>query len=230
MSVAAEGCLPPGYSLRVMASRDYSDVSAICAIVYPTEQPYTQQELATHHRVFPAGQFVVEHEETRAVAGAHLTLVLDLRLFHLDDSWEMLTAGGSFSDHDPSGHTLYGADLFVHPEHQHHGIARALTLATRDLVRALSLWRMVGGSRMPGYARVAAEIAPDDYIRKVKRGDLTDPVLTAHLHDGWDVLAAIRGYLPHDVESAGWAAVIQWLNPARPLPPEFDLTRMQRRG
>ena len=213
-----------------MAPRDYSDVSAICATVYPTEEPYTERELGPHHRVFPQGQFVVQHDATRRVVGAHLTLVLSLRLFHLDDSWETLTAGGSFTDHDPNGHTLYGADLFVHPEHQHHGIARALTLATRDLVRAMSLWRMVGGSRMPGYARVAAEIAPDDYIGKVKRGELTDPVLTAHLHDGWDVITAIRGYLPHDRESAGWAAVIQWLNPASPPPPELDLSRMSRRG
>jgi len=36
----------------------------------------------------------------------------------------------------------------------------------------------------------------------VKRADITDPVLTAHLHDGWDAITAIRGDLPHDEESA----------------------------
>jgi GNAT superfamily N-acetyltransferase len=227
---AADDHLPRGYCLRLMEERDYPEVSAICATVYPTEAPYTDEELAAHHRVFPEGQFVVQHAPTGAVAGAHFTLLLKLGLFHLDDSWDTLTAGGSFADHDPSGHTLYGADLFVHPEHQHHGIARALTLTTRDLVRALSLWRMVGGSRMPGYGKVAEQIAPDDYIEKVKGGEITDPVLTAHLHDGWDAITAIRGYLPLDVESAGWAAVIQWLNPECPPPPELDLRRLPRRG
>ena len=230
MLAAATRHLPAGYSLRLMTERDYTGVSAICAAVYPTELPYTQEELAAHHRVFPEGQFVVQHDSTGVVAGAQFTLVLQLGLFHLDDPWDTLTAGGSFADHDPSGHTLYGADLFVHPEHQHHGIGRTLTESARGLVCAKSLWRMVGGSRMPGYGTLATQLAPDDYIDKVKRGELTDPVLTVHLHDGWDAITAIRGYLPHDVESAGWAAVIQWLNPACSPPPEFDVTRLSRRN
>jgi len=36
----------------------------------------------------------------------------------------------------------------------------------------------------------------------VKRAEITDPVLTAHLHDGWDAITAIRGDLPYDEESA----------------------------
>ena len=54
-------------------------------------------------------------------------------------------------------------------------------------------------------------------------------MLTAHLHDGWDAITAIRGYLPHDDESAGWAAVIQWLNPEAPPPEDFDLSRVPRK-
>ncbi len=222
--------LPPGYSLRLMDQRDYAQVSAICAMVYPTERPYTDAELQGHHRVFPQGQFIVQHDASGAVAGAHFTLLLVLRLFHIDDSWETLTAAGTFADHDPTGHTLYGADLFVHPQHQHHGIGRALTVAARELVAARALWRMVGGSRMPGYGKLAAVVPPDEYIARVKRAELVDPVLTAHLHDGWDAVTAIRGYLPNDVESAGWAAVIQWLNPACPPPPQFAVTRIPRRA
>jgi hypothetical protein len=86
-----------------MLERDYSDVSAICATVYPSELPYTCQKLAAHHRVFPEGQLVVQHDATGAVAGAHFTL-----------------------------------------------LGRALTVTARELVRARSLWCMVGGSRMPG--------------------------------------------------------------------------------
>ena len=51
----------------------------------------------------------------------------------------------------------------------------------------------------------------------------TDPVLSAHLKDGWQVVRPICGYLQHDPESAGWAAVIQWVNPACPPPPELAL-------
>ena len=222
--------LPKGYSIRLMSDQDYSQISTICGMVYPTERPYTDEELASHHLLFPDGQFVVVHEESGEVAGAHFTLLIQLMHFHLDDSWETLTAGGSFSDHDPSGRTLYGADLFIHPGHQHHGLGKALTVATRELVSRMELWRMVGGSRMPGYGKLSDAMKPDDYIAKVKKAEITDPVLTAHLHDGWDVVKAIRGYLPHDVQSDGWAAVIQWINLGCEPPAAFALTQVPRRA
>ena len=218
--------LPEGYSIRLMSHHDYARISVICEMVYPTERPYSSEELAAHHRVFPEGQFVVVHEESGDVAGVHFTLLIQLMHFHLDDSWETLTAGGSFTDHDPSGHTLYGADLFIHPDHQHHGLAKALTVATRELVSRLKLWRMIGGSRMPGYGKLSTLLDPQDYIEKVKKNELTDPVLTTHLHDGWDAIRAIKGYLPHDEESAGWAAVIQWINQECTPPPDYDIGRI----
>jgi hypothetical protein len=52
---------------------------------------------------------------------------------------------------------------------------------------------------------------------------MVDPVLTAHIKDGWTVVRPIQGYLQHDPDSAGWAAVIQWVNPACPPPAEFEL-------
>ena len=129
----------------------------------------------------------------------------------------------SVADHDASGPTLYGADVFVSPDHQHHGLAHALTDATRGLVAAEQLWRMVGGSRLPGYAAVADVLPADEYVREVVAGTRIDPVLSAHLKDGWQVVKPIHGYLQHDLESANWAAVIQWVNPECPPPPEFVL-------
>ena len=83
---------------------------------------------------------------------------------------------------------------------------------------------------MPGYGKLAAEMEPDDYIDKVKKAEMTDPVLTVHLHDGWDVVTAIRDYLPHDEESHGWAAVIQWISPGCEPPPAFALRRVPGRA
>jgi hypothetical protein len=116
--------LPPGYRVRSMVENDYAQIEAICAAVYATERPYTDEELATHHRLFPEGQFVAEHEDSGDVAGVHFSLMLDLSHFHADDSWDVLTASGLFTDHDPEGHTLYGAELMVAPRHQHHGERR----------------------------------------------------------------------------------------------------------
>jgi hypothetical protein len=141
----------------------------------------------------------------------------------VDDSWDVLTAHGSFDDDDPTGHTLYGADVFVSPDHQHQGLAHALTDATRALVVAERLWRMVGASRLPGYARLATTLSAEQYVAEVVAGTRSDPVLSVHLKDGWSVVKPIHGYTQNDPDSANWAAVIQWINPNCPPPPGLEL-------
>jgi len=215
--------LSDDYAIRLMRPADYERIGAICRAVYPHEAAYTPTELAAHRAVYPQGQFVAEHVPTGTAVGVHFTLRLRLADYHLDDSWDVLTARGTFADHDPSGPTLYGADVFVSPDHQHHGLAHVLTDATRGLVVEERLWRMVGASRLPGYAAVADAVTAADYVRAVVAGRRTDPVLSAHLKDGWSVVRPIQGYLQHDPESANWAAVIQWINPACPPPPEMAL-------
>jgi GNAT superfamily N-acetyltransferase len=214
--------LPANYSLRLVAPSDYEAIIEICRLVYPTETPYTPEELEDHRRVFPQGQFAAV-DEGGAVAGVHFTLRLRLADFHVDDAWDILTAGGSFLDHDPEGPTLYGADIMVHPGRQHHGIGHALTERARRLVQEERLWRMVGASRLPGYARHAPPVNIERYVEDVLAGTLFDPVLSLHIKDGWMAVRPIHGYLQHDEDSAGWAEVIQWVNPDCPPPPEFDL-------
>jgi hypothetical protein len=215
--------LPSDYRIRLMQAADYAAISEICREVYPHDTPYTAEELAAHHAVYPQGQFVAEHAPTGKPVGVHFTLRLRMADYHVDDSWDVLTAHGTFTDHDPAGPTLYGADVFVSPQHQHHGLAHALTDATRGLVIEEKLWRMVGGSRLPGYGAVAGVVPAAEYVREVVDGARTDPVLSAHLKDGWQVVKPIFGYLQHDQESANWAAVIQWVNPECPPPQKFAI-------
>lgn len=222
--------LPANYRIRLLERSDYEAIIDICRQVYPTETPYTVAELEEHRAVFPQGQFVAFDASTRAVAGVHFTLRLRMIDFHIDDPWDVLTAGGSFLDHNPEGPTLYGADIMVHPAHQHHGIAHALTDQARYLVQDERLWRMVGASRLPGYGKHASIMSIEQYVEMVLSGQLFDPVLSIHMKDGWTVVKPIHGYLQHDEDSAGWAEVIQWINPACPPPPEFDLRSLAPRA
>ena len=91
----------------------------------------------------------------------------------------------------------------MHPAYHYQGIGRALTVAARVLVREKGLWRSTGGSRLPGFHRFADVMSAEEYIAAVKRGEVVDPGLTAHLHDGWGVVTAIHGYLPNDMGIAG---------------------------
>jgi GNAT superfamily N-acetyltransferase len=218
--------LPANYRIRLVAPADCQAIIEICRLVYPREEPYTVDELEDHRQVFPQGQFVAIDDTRGAVAGVHFTLRLRLMDFHIDDPWDVLTAGGSFLDHNPEGPTLYGADIMVHPDHQHHSIAHALTDQARFLVQEEGLWRMVGASRLPGYGKLCATMTIEQYVDGVLNGTLFDPVLSLHIKDEWTAVKPIHGYLQHDEDSANWAEVIQWVNPACPPPAEFELNNL----
>jgi hypothetical protein len=66
----------------------------------------------------------------------------------------------------------------------------------------------------------------EQYLDSALSGRLFDPVLSIHTKNGWTAIRPIHGYLHHDEESAGWAVVIQWVNPACPPPPAFDLRNL----
>lgn len=216
--------LPANYHIRLVEPEDHDAIIEICKLVYPSESPYSREELEDHRQVYPQGQFVAIETTKNEVAGVHFTLRLHLTDFHIDDSWDVLTDGGSFLDHNPAGPMLYGADIMVHPAHQHHGLAHALTDKARFLVEEEQLWRMVGASRLPGYSKYCANLDIHNYVKSVIGGELFDPVLSIHMKDGWMPVKPIHGYLQHDEESVGWAEVIQWVNPACPPPAEFALS------
>ena len=71
--------LPSNYRIRLAEPSDYEAIIEICKLVYPSEKPYTVEELEDHSEVFPQGQFVAMDDTSDAVAGVHFTL--RLRMF-----------------------------------------------------------------------------------------------------------------------------------------------------
>jgi hypothetical protein len=101
----------------------------------------------------------------------------------------------------------------VDPGLQGHGIGTLLYEARSDLATRLRLLRIRAGARLRGYGQLAAEFSPEEYVARVCRGELFDATLSFQLKHGFRVLAVVSGYLAHDAESLGHAAVIEWLNP-----------------
>lgn len=191
---------------------------ALCRRVYPDSAPWNEAQLASHLEVFPAGQFVVVSRDEGRVVGMASSLVVrwDDYDFHAD--WREWTASGHFTNHDPGGRTLYGAEVMVDPGLQRRGLGKWLYAARRDLVRRLGLLRIRAGARLRGYHRYADRMSPEAYAQAVVRGERRDPTLSFQLREGFEVLAVVHSYLRNDPESLGYAAVIEWLNPelARP--------------
>lgn len=193
-----------------------ADIPAVMRLqrrAFPKMPPWRPSELRRHLRTFPEGQFVAI-DPAGQVIGSASALVIHWKRFDALASWDAITGNGTFSTHDVTGDTLYGAEIMVDPAARGHGVGSRLYAARQALARRLGVARMIAGGRIPGYAAVAAQLGPEAYVAEVLEGKRTDPVLSFQVRNGFRVRAVIPSYLEGDEASCGYATLIEWVNPA----------------
>jgi ribosomal protein S18 acetylase RimI-like enzyme len=169
------------------------------------------EELESHLRIFPQGQFVAV-EPDGLIVGSASTLMVLLNPEYAEHTWKEITANGLFTNHDSNGDSLYGADISTHPKHRHEGIGGMLYEARKELAVTLNLRRMIAGGRLFNYSEYADRMSPLEYAGKVIAGELKDPVLCFELDNGFRFIKILPNYLD-DVRSLNYASFIEWLNP-----------------
>jgi GNAT superfamily N-acetyltransferase len=201
--------------VRNTSPDDFEGIRALSAAVYPGTPTWQDLQLASHLRVFPEGQFVAVHESTGRIVGMAASLIVWWNDYDMTTNWRDFTDAGMFTNHNrEKGRTLYGAEVMVDPTLQGSGIGKQLYEARRELTVRLGLLRIRAGARLRGYHQYAAAMSPEEYVIGVVRGEIGDPTLSFQLKRGFEVIAVVSNYLRHDPESLGYAAVIEWLNPA----------------
>jgi GNAT superfamily N-acetyltransferase len=204
----------PQISVRNTQRTDFPGIIAMCGEVYTSGAPWNEDQLTSHLRVFPEGQFVAVEQSSQRVVGMAASLSVYWDDYDMKSSWRDFTDLGMFTNHDPvHGRTLYGAEVMVHPSMQGRGIGSRIYQARRDLVRRLGLLRIRAGARLRGYHAHSGRMSAEEYVIAVIRGNLKDPTLSFQLRHGFHVMGVVSDYLRHDPESLGYAAVIEWINP-----------------
>lgn len=200
------------YSVRPTRPRDFPRIEEISRKVYPNDLPWTAQYLAVHLDVFPEGQFVAV-DANDYVVGMAASLIISWDEYDHLDSYNDFTDHGFFRNHDPTGRTLYGAEVMVDPDYRGHGIGSMIYEARRELVQRMGLLRIRAGARLPGYAAVSGDMSPKKYVEEVVEGVRYDATLSFQLKHGFQVLAIVPDYQTRDPRSRNYAALIEWLNP-----------------
>ena len=176
---------------------------------FPAMEGTTREQLTSQITRFPEGQLCVEYQG-RLVACAS-SLILDFELYKDWSSWAEIADGGFIRNHKPTGTTLYGIEMMVDPEYRGRGLARRLYDARKRLTRERNLMRIVVGGRIPGYRKQAGAMTPREYVEKVVAREISDPVLSAQLSNGFVVKRIIPAYTA-DAQSGGFAAFLEWSN------------------
>lgn len=207
--------------VRNTRPEDFDGIIALTRLVYPTSMPWRRDQLASHLAVFPEGQFVAIDGANGSVLGCASSLIVRWADYDMGASWRDFTDAGMFTNHDPSGRTLYGAEVMVHPEARRRRIGSKLYVARRQLTEDRGILRIRAAARLRGYHRYHDKLSASDYVVRLVRGEYRDPTLSFQIALGFDVLAVIEGYLRDDPESLGYAAVIEWINRRVATPADF---------
>lgn len=201
------------YHLVNTRPEHFEGIRALTELVYPGSPPWSLAQLQSHLAIFPEGQFVVIDDDTNIVIGMAASLIVRWDDYQFTENWLSFTDAGMFTNHDPAmGRTLYGAEVMTHPKRRGRGVGKMLYTARRALVEQLGLLRIRAGARLRGYHKHSAEMTAEQYAIQVAHGTLNDPTVSFQISQGFHILAVVEGYLRHDPESLGWAAVIEWIN------------------
>ena len=197
--------------LRNLRVEDYEDVKTIMDVVYQGfGGAWPRKKFNSMVTVFKEGQICIE-DHGRVVAAA-LSVVVDYDRFGDDHTYEEITGNAYLTTHSPSGDVLYGVDVFVDPDYRGMRLGRRLYQARKELCRNLNLRAIIAGGRIPGYKNHADRMSPQEYIEAVGYKDLYDPILTFQLSNDFEVSQVLKGYLPEDEDSLGYATLLRWNN------------------
>lgn len=194
-----------------------SELEALELASFPTASPvdlYNREELEVLAVEFPEGGVVGFDGDARdqpVAAGLGVRTHFDfdnpqhnVKTF-FDDA-------PSESGDDPDGPWYYGTDIVVRPEYRRRGIGKELYDLRKGICQTLNLAGIVAGGVLPGFAAHKANMTADEYIIKVKAGELYDPTLTFQLENGFEAPCALADYIK-DPAVDNWASLIVWHNP-----------------
>jgi predicted amidohydrolase/ribosomal protein S18 acetylase RimI-like enzyme len=198
--------------LKYLEKSDYAELKATMIDSYSgmSESIWSKEHIEKLVTIFPEGQAVIK--VNGEFAGCALSLIVDYDQFEDAHTYNDITGNFTFDTHTAEGDVLYGIDVFIAPKYRGLRLGRRLYDYRKELVERLNLEGIAFGGRIPNYHKYASEMSPKEYIEKVKRKEIHDPVLNFQISNDFHPAKILKGYLDGDTESGEFAVLLEWDN------------------
>ncbi|MEH6356662.1 MAG: bifunctional GNAT family N-acetyltransferase/carbon-nitrogen hydrolase family protein [Marinobacter sp.] len=198
-------------NLRNLTLDDYNQLQILMDRVYhDIGGAWPRDTIKALVEQFPDGQICIE--ESGELVAVALTVSVQYERFSNPHTYDDLILRDEKLRHDTKGDSLYGLDVFIDPEYRGYRLGRRLYEARKELCRSMNLRAILAGGRIPHYHKYKDHTTPAEYIERVSRKDIYDPILSFQLSNDFQVTRLLHKYLPEDEKSLGYATLLEWRN------------------
>lgn len=198
--------------LEFLTIADYPELKEVMIEAYSSMPGSYWREIQIKNLIelFPDGQVIIK--VNGQLAGCALSIILDYNQFDDHHTYADITGNFTFSTHDDRGDVLYGIDVFIKKEYRGLRLGRRLYDYRKELTEKLNLRGIAFGGRIPNYHKYAELMSPKEYIEKVKRKEIHDPVLNFQISNDFHPSKILKSYLQGDNASGEFAVLLEWDN------------------
>ncbi|MBX3044038.1 MAG: GNAT family N-acetyltransferase [Candidatus Kapabacteria bacterium] len=198
--------------LSYLQLKDYEELKDVMIDSYTTmpNSYWKEHHIKKLTEIFQEGQVVIKINNQ--LAGVALSIIVDYNEFQNHHTYKEITGNYTFNTHTNNGDVLYGIDVFIKPEYRGLRLGRRLYDYRKELCEKLNLKGIALGGRLPDYHKYSHELSPKEYIDRVKRKNLFDPVLSFQISNDFHPSKVLKGYLEGDKASNEYAVLLEWDN------------------
>jgi len=171
---------------------------------------WEEDQMKTLISRFPEGQVVIK--VNKQIAGCALSIIVDYYKFGNEHTYKEITGDYTFKTHTSDGDILYGIDIFIKLEFRGLRLGRRLYDYRKELCERLNLRGIVFGGRIPNYHKYSNKMSPKEYIEKVRRKEIDDPVFNFQISNDFYPSRVLKNYLQEDKASNDYAVLLKWDN------------------
>ena len=198
--------------LQFLNMDDYEELKETMLLSYETmpDAYWKENQIRSLIEKFQEGQIVIKVDGE--IAGCAFAIIVKYDEFANHHTYKEITGDYTFSTHTDKGNILYGIDVFVKPKFRGLRLGRRLYDYRKELCEKLNLKGIAFGGRIPNYHKYENELSPKEYIEKVKRKEIHDPVLNFQISNDFHPSKILKGYLEGDEASGEFAVLLEWDN------------------